>query len=250
MRAALALLLALAASPALAQDREFTTDRPNRTEAPVTVPSGRWQVELDLVTFTRDRADGVRSDTLSVAPFSLKRGIARDTDVELIVAPYVRQREGGRTIDGIGDVTLRLKQNLLGNDGGGWALGLITFVTLPTARAGLGAEGVEGGLIVPVSFQLADGVSLGAMTEVDAVREDGRYRASFINSASLELDLNDQLGSYVELYTERGSDWIVTGDVGLTWQPRDDVQFDAGVNIGLTDAAENVMLFVGFARRF
>lgn len=247
----LAILLALAVAPAAAQEvRPLATDRPDRTESPYAVPQGYWQVEVDLATLTRDRVDGVRTDTLSLAPLNLKRGIAHDTDVQLIVAPYVRQREGGRTIDGIGDVTVRLKQNLIGDDGGDWALAVMPFVTLPTARAALGAEGVEGGVIVPVSVDLAEGVSLGAMTEVDAVREDGRYRAIFVNSATLGVKLAETVGSYAEVYTERGRDWIVTGDVGLTWQTSEVTQLDAGVNLGLSDAAEDVTLFVGFSRRF
>lgn len=116
-----AFLLTLAAVPAAAQEvRPLATDRPDRTESPYAVPAGRWQVELDLASFTRDRADGVRNETLSLAPFNLKRGIARDTDLQLIVAPYVRQRADGRTVDGIGDLTVRLKQNLVSDDGGGW----------------------------------------------------------------------------------------------------------------------------------
>lgn len=124
------------------------------------------------------------------------------------------------------------------------------FVTLPTARAGLGAEGVEGGLIVPVAVDLAKGVSLGAMTELDLTRTEGRYRAVFVNSATLGVDLAHDIGSYAEIYAEHDDDWIVTGDFGLTWQTSDDTQLDAGVNVGLSDAADDMTLFIGLSRRF
>lgn len=263
MRRLIGLLALALAGPAVAQDaapRELTTDRPDKTEAPQTVPAGHVQVELDLATFTRDRADGVRTDTVSVLPFNLKYGVGDDTDLQLIVAPYLHQiardqlagtRE--RTA-GFGDVTLRVKHNLWGNDGGKTAFGLIPFVTLPTSRHDLGVGKVEAGLIAPVTLALSDAIQLGAMTEVDLADADGRYAARFVNSASLGFSPSDKLRLYTELYTEREtvhhSGWVATGDAGATYQLTDTLQLDGGVNLGLTHAADNVEVFVGVSRRF
>lgn len=262
LAAGLAALL-LGAGPLAAQDipRELTTDRPDKTEAPQTVDAGRVQIEMDVATFTRDRSGGVRTDTISVAPFNLKYGINRDTDVQLVVEPYVRQVERDRAAGsrdrtaGFGDVTVRVKHNLWGNDAGGkTALGIMPFVTLPTSRKGLGVERVEVGLILPASVELSDTVTLGAMTEVDLADAGGHYAARFINSATLGFSLTDKLGVYTELYTERatarGSEWVVTGDAGVTYRLTDDLQLDAGVNLGLTRAADDMQLFVGVSRRF
>lgn len=236
--------------------RELVTDRPDKTEAPQTIDVGHLQLEFDVASFTHDRGGGVTTETVAAVPFNLKYGVGPSTDVQLVVSPWQRvvvtdRASGKRTsVHGFGDVAVRLKHNLWGNDGGPTAMAVMPFVTLPTARRGLGADGIEFGLIVPVSVRLTDAIDLGAMTEVDGLRDGGRYRASFVNSATLGFDLTGRLGLYTELYTEHDRDWIVTGDAGLTYRIGDDLQLDGGVNVGLTEAADDIGLFVGVSRRF
>lgn len=246
--------------------RELSTDRPDKTESPYTVDAGRVQVEMDLLTYARDvdRRGGanLRSETLRIVPVNFKLGLTNSTDVQLLIDSYVRQTVTDRTtrtrerISGLGDVTLRLKQNLWGNDGGSTALALMPFVKLPTSSNGLGNDAVEFGLIVPLAISISDRIGIGLMTEIDMLEEtDGSgYAPTFINSATISFSLTDRLGLYTELFTERsserGSSWVVTGDAGLTYALTDDLQLDGGVNIGITDAADDVELFVGISRRF
>ena len=264
MRAAALLALALAA-PATAQQaplRELTTDRPDKTEAPVTVDAGHWQFEMDVASFTRDRAGGVRTDIWSVAPFNLKYGIGRDTDAQLVVEPYLRRIERDRVtgarrrVAGFGDVTVRVKHNLWGNDGGDTALAVMPFVTLPTNHRDLGSDRIEFGLIVPLAIKAAEGIGVGLMTEVDMVEQadGGDYAPSFVNSATVSFDLTNKLSLYTELYAERvaerDSEWEVTGDFGFTYGVTDNLQLDLGANVGLTRAADDLQLFIGVSRRF
>ncbi len=122
--------------------RELFTDRPDKTESPYTVDTGRLQIELDFVNFAgdRDRRGGdVRSEAVAVAPINLKAGLIPNADLQLLAEPYVRQTVTDRTtgarakVECFGAVTLRLKRNLWGNDGGGSALALMPFAKLPTA---------------------------------------------------------------------------------------------------------------------
>jgi len=262
LRLGLLALAALAAPAALAQERELSTDRPDKTESPYTVPAGRFQVELDFVTYTIDRAAGVRAETVNVLPVNVKAGLDADTDLQIIFDSYIHQsindRVAGtrRELDGIGDLTVRLKRNLLGNDGGKAALAIMPFVKLPTNSGGLGNDAVEGGIIVPLAIAIGQGVGLGLMTEIDLLRdEDGAgYSPSFVNTATIGFDLTERLGLYTEIFTERsaerGADWVVTFDAGLTYAISDDIQIDAGANLGLTQAADDIALFVGLSRRF
>jgi hypothetical protein len=243
-----------------AQLRELSTDRPDKTESPYTVDAGRVQVELDFISFTRDRSEGVRTETIAVAPVNLKLGLTASTDIQFVVAPYVRQITSGTGVrgrtDGFGDVTVRLKRNLFGNDGGSAALAVMPFVKLPTNTGGIGNNAVELGLIVPLALTLSERVRLGVMTEVDLNQQsDGRgYAPSFVNSATLAFSLSDRLGLYTELFTERstegGAAWVVTGNAGVTYAVTPDLQIDAGVNKGLTRAADNINIFAGLSRRF
>jgi hypothetical protein len=61
------------------------------------------------------------------------------------------------------------------------------------------------------------------------------------------------LSTYVEFATEVSTEphqsWIGTVDTALIYQPGNDWQFDAGVNIGVTRAANDLFTFVGVACR-
>lgn len=256
------LAAVLAAAPALAAEprlRDLATDRPDKTESPITVDGGHVQIEMDFVTYTRDRSRQGRVEQVSAAPLNLKLGIGHTADLQLLVEPYLSRREqaaaGGRRANtsGFGDVTVRYKQNLVGDDGGRTAVALMPFVTLPTAARGLGVDRMEGGLIVPVSTKVF-GLDLGLMSEIDLVSDGRKYIPSAIHSATLGFDLGPQWGLYTEVYTEQSfaqrAATVVTFDAGLTFRPAADIQFDLGVNLGVTSAADDVMAFVGLSRRF
>jgi len=50
--------------------------------------------------------------------------------------------------------------------------------------------------------------------------------------------------------TERGSRWVGTFDMGLIYELTTNFQLDAGVNIGITRAAEDWNPFLGMTWRF
>lgn len=126
------------------------------------------------------------------------------------------------------------------------------FVKLPTNSGDLGNGKAEFGVIVPLAIGLSDRVAVGLMTEIDLIEDDDArgYRANFINSPTIGFALNDRLGMYTELFTERSAQWIVTGDVGVTYAVSDYTQLDLGANIGITRAADDLGVFVGLSRRF
>ena len=39
--------------------REMSTDRPDKTESPYTVDAGHFQVEMDVLTYSYDRNNGL-----------------------------------------------------------------------------------------------------------------------------------------------------------------------------------------------
>ncbi|WP_375427750.1 transporter [uncultured Sphingomonas sp.] len=258
MWTALALLAASDVAPARPTDRrEFSADRPGKTESPYTVDAGRFQIELEVASYTRDRTDDMREETVAVAPINLKLGLDRATDLQVIIEPYLHRtitdqsRGTSETSDGFGDVTVRLKRNLWGDDGGPTAFALMPFVRLPTNAGDLGAGKVEFGIIAPLAIKLSERVDLAVMTELDVIEDDARgYQASLINSAVVDFALTERLGAYAELFTERSDDWVVTGDVGVTYALSDDTQLDAGVNLGITRAADDLAVSVGVSRRF
>ncbi len=271
--AASALLLA-SAGPAVATDkraytifnptpdsllRDMNTDRPDKTESPYTVDAGRFQIETDLVTYTYNSDAGVTTRAVDILPFNFKIGLTHDTDVQIVYGAFSSTRTSGNgatdTDSGFGDVTIRLKHNLWGNDGGTTALGIMPVIKIPTnTLAGLNND-VEGGVIVPLAVDLGQGVGLGLMTEIDILKNStGGYDPTFVNSATLSFEITKQLGLYVEAFVERstesGAETVVTIDSGVTFAVTDNLQLDAGANIGVTDAADDLNVFVGLSRRY
>ena len=245
--------------------REFSTDRPDKTESPYTVDGGHFQFEMDVLNYSFDRFNGLpnntRVESVAIAPVNLKVGLCDNVDFQLVLQTYnsVRTRDtvtGVTRQRGFGDVISRLKINLWGNNGGATALALMPYVKLPTSQDHLGNSSVEGGLIVPLAVQLPGGFGMGLMTQVDINRDaNGRgHHPEFVNSITFNHDLVGNLGGYVEFFssvsTERGSSWVGTVDLGLTYALTKDIQLDAGVNIGVTRAADDVNPFLGISFRF
>ena len=240
--------------------RDMSTDRPDKTESPYTVDAGRIQIETDLVAYTRDKEDGVRTETLDVLPFNFKLGLTHDSDLQIVYGSFTRVHVRGAGLDetdeGAGDLVIRYKRNLWGNDGGKTAFGIMPFIKIPTSTLDDANDDVEGGVILPLAIDLGQGIGLGVMTELDVLRSESGsgYEPTFINSATMSFELTKKLGLYTEFYVERstdsGAETIVTLDAGLTYAVDDNLQLDTGVNVGVTDAADDVNVFAGLSRRF
>lgn len=240
--------------------RPMATDRPDATESPTTVDAGRVQIEMSFAQHTRDRhrsGPGVaRTSEWVVAPVNVRLGLTHDTELQVVMDNYIRVKERPDRAapadrrNGWGDVTLRLKRNLLGNDGGGNALGVMPFVKMPTNTGGVGNDRVEGGLIVPASVTIG-GREFGVMTELDLIHDGDGYEAAWFNTVATGFEFTDALGGFVEFASLTGDGpHALTFNTGLTFAARENVQFDAGVNIGVSRAAPDRTLFMGVSVRF
>jgi hypothetical protein len=236
----------------------MTTDRPDTTESPFTIDAGHVQLESDVASHTRSRQGGVTARGWSIGAFNVRLGLASNWEAGIFVAPWTRvvekaSGEPRQTRSGFGDLTLRTKVNFWGNDGGATAGGLIADLKLPTATGALGNDAVEGGIILPVSFELGGGFEGGAMTELDLRRrEPGRGRQlAWLNTLTVGHELSARLGGYLELTSEVGEEThVATFNLGLAFRPDANTQLDCGVNLGLTRAADDVVFFAGISRRY
>lgn len=223
--------------------RELSPDRPDTTESPITVDAGAWVVEASYFDWRRD--GGV--DTYTVMATNLKVGLTDRIDLQTVFDAYTWEETGA---EGFSDVTLRLKYNVWGNDGGKTAFALFPFMKIPTDTAISNGE-VEGGLILPFSTDLTDGIGLGLMAEFDAVHDGiDDYDLEFVHSAVLGFDITDRLGLFTEYVGVAGpGDYEAYISGGATFSITDDLVFDTGVQLGLNDAAEDLGVFGGFTKR-
>jgi hypothetical protein len=274
MRAIAWLLLLVLPLPLAAQDyslfkrtpraeaRTLATDRPDRTESARSIPAGWVQVEANVVAWSRDREAGEGTRDLGVAQVNLKVGLLPNVDLQLVTEAWSRQTVEGpdgaeiARASGSGLIMGRLKVNLWGNDGGRTALALMPFAGSVRHDAAPGADaghGAVAGLIVPFALDLGGDWSLGAQLEVDFVDDpSGAWRTIWAQSITIGRPIVGPLSGYVELFHASGGGEAreVTGDGGLTLGLTDDLQLDAGVNLGLSKGADDLNPFLGLAVRF
>ena len=235
--------------------REFVTDRPDKTEAPITVDAGHFQHETDLLNVAIDSAGGDTDVSLLAFAPNLKLGLTNDIDIQFVMESFTYSQSAGRkTSSGNGDLTTRLKVNMWGNDSGSSALALMPYVKVPLNRGEVGNNDVEGGLIIPFAFALTETTGVGLMTQYDLVsdEDDGGYDVQFVNSATIGTDLSDDFGGYIEVWgaAMRDAKPQVTFDVGITYTYDENTQFDIGLNTGVSDAADDLNPFIGLSQRF
>jgi hypothetical protein len=247
------------------QERSFCTDRPTKSTGPCTVDAGHFQVESDVFNATFDRSNGLDTETYLFTNPTLKLGLTNTADIELNLVPFeqidVKNRATGAATrtTGVGDLFARLKLNLIGDDGGSFALAISPFIKAPTAPAGVGNGAVEAGVIVPISVNLPQSWSLTIDPEIDALKNaagDGRH----VNLSGL-LSFSRPLGKSVTLSLEVWSDLNLdplgtvrqySFDLGAAWiaPSHPNFQLDGGVNIGLNPATPAAQVYVGVSQRF
>lgn len=224
--------------------RELSPDRPDATESPLTVDAGRFALEASLFDYRRDNC----AETYTYGQLNFKAGLTHDIDLQTIVDLSSDTPDG----DGFGDVTLRLKYNVYGNDGGDSALALMPFVKVPT-NTELSNEEWEGGLIIPWGISLTDTIGLGLMAEFDYLfnEDTGDHEFEFLHTAVLGFDLTENTGAYVEYIGIAGEqDYQAYLAGGMNYAVNDDLILDFGVQSGLNSAAEDSGFFTGFTKRF
>jgi hypothetical protein len=221
------------------------------------VDAGHFQFETDIANYAVDTADGVKTETLNINLINLKLGLTSRTDLQVVVGNYVRQTTStGGTISGFGDITIRYKVNLVGNDEGTFALGLMPFVTLPTAANGLGSGSFEGGLMLPFAQDLPAEFGSGGMFQMNIAKDKtgNGYHPELIGSLTAGHSIVGELSSYVEFFTlqstEAGAPLSATLDIGFTYMLAPNWQLDFGANFGITDAADDLNPFLGLSARF
>ena len=151
--------------------RAFSTDRPAKGNSPTTVDAGHFQYETDLFNDTHSNAGGSTTRLYQAFDPVLKLGLTDKVDLEVQFTGYNWQSQttGGQTVhaSGVGDLVLRAKFNLVGNEGG-IAAAIIPYVKIPTAHQPIGNNTVDGGIILPVSFPLPYDFTLVVEPEVVA----------------------------------------------------------------------------------
>ena len=236
--------------------RVMSTDRPDVTESAYSLDAGHFQLETDLVRFgTRRFGPEASQEELGFNHVNLKLGLTERLDVQLVVESYTIQTERSERNTqraGFGDLTMRLKYNLWGNDGGRTALAVMPFVKLPTGRA-TGNGAWEYGVVVPFALQLPGDWSFGSQLQTTLVRDEESLRSCLELAPTLTVghDLYKTLGGFVEVagrWDAREQARTLTLNGGPVWRVNPNLQMDLGINYPLSADTETTY-FLGLSFR-
>jgi hypothetical protein len=244
--------------------RKFAPDRPTKGFSVRTVDAGHFEIETDLVNYTYSKYLGVTTRNYQALDPTFKLGVTNwmDVEVQFNGLQYTQMFDGGpmpnfQNSTGFGDVFLRTKINLLGNDSGPVGFALIPYVKLPSSTPLISNGAVEGGLIAPLALRPADFI-VTLMTEVDDLKSatsNNRY-ANFVNLVSVSHGVpgTEGINAMVELFSSVGTDPgtapIYTLDFGMNFRLSQHIILDVGLNLGLNSAAPKAQVYTGISARF
>lgn len=240
------------------QMREMETDRPDVTESPFTVDAGHFQFETDLVRLIRETSESKHTHTLLINQFNLKIGLTGSTAIQIGFQTYGRQEEkepasGSKTTqDGYGDMNIRIKQNLIGNDHGNFVLALLPYVKFPTSKYEDDSR-FEGGLIVPMLYKFPGEWKLGFQVEADRLKDKDQHamHTEFLQSLTVSHPLLKDIEGIAETYytydfkAHQFSNFI---NAAVQMEVAKDFKLDAGLNYGIQHTAEK-HYFIGASYR-
>jgi len=242
--------------------RPYNTDRPSKTDSPFTIDAGVFQIESDVANWTLDYENGVRTRTWITGNSNFKLGLTNWMDLQVFPQFYVNTRTSGPGFgkplenDGFGDSTVRLKINLLGNDGGKLVIGFVSSLKISTNTGHTGNHVWEPGFGVPVNYSLPWGFTLFGQTRIDILDQarSSEMRVQWQNPIGLYRTIAGNLSGYVEFYdavsTGRNQPWVGTLDTGLIYQVTPNFSVDVNSFFGLTRSAPDYNVFTGFGYRF
>ena len=243
--------------------RPYNTDRPSKTDSPFTIDAGVFQVESDVPNWTLDEPDTKRGDerirTWIVGNTNFKLGLTNWMDLQIFPQFYVNKRTSGPGFgkplehDSFGDTTIRLKINLLGNDGGKLVIGFLSSLKIPTNTGHTGNHVWEPGFELPVSYSLPWGFTLFAQTRIDILDKarSSSMQVQWQNPIGLSRTIVGNLSGYVEFYDAVSSGpWVGTLDTGLIYLVTPNFSVDVNSFFGLTRSATDYNVFSGFGYRF
>ncbi len=245
--------------------RKFAPDRPTKGYSVRTIDAGHFELESDSVSYTYARYSGTATRSVQALDPTFKIGITNWADFEIqsngLQSLRAFDTVSGATVAhgaGFGDVFLRMKMNLFGNDDGDVGLAVIPYVKLPSSIPVISNGAVEGGLIAPLALRPPHDFIITLMTEVDALKDandSGRY-ANFVNLVGVSHPFPgiEGVNAMVELFSSAGTDRatpaIYTFDTGMNFRVDKHVILDVGLNLGLNSAAPKAQIYTGISIRF
>ena len=234
--------------------RPMVPDRPGITESPYSVDAGHFQYETDALRLLTRREGTTYGHDWYINHALTKIGLSDRTDLQIGVDSYTDTRNYDEADPsqtevhrGFGDVTLRVKHTLVGDDNSRWALGLIGYVTLPTGGP-RGDGAVEFGAVLPVVYQLTKPWSIGGQmaTQIYWDRETQLRYLQLTPTFTSDYQFTKLVQVFAELvgYKDvRQAQWTSSINTGMQLDVSENVQLDFGTHLPITNSVDREYFF-------
>ena len=260
-----ASLVELLVDDGVPDPRPFRREQLALTRDAGTIVPGAWQLEITAGQFTlRNYQDESLFDDTSITFgefINLRRGVTADIELQLSVSTYVFEpvAPGSSTLDGEFEFTPQVaaKINLIGNDGGDWAVALRPWIGIGDLTSGFDADDLALGLDVPATYQLDEVRELRMLLtgrlydkNVDPPLVSGalglrtQFGQTFHGSLGVRFDMNTD--PEVRTSGTRLA-WV------YDWLTDDNTMIDAGVTVGLEQddgSGDDIAFHVGYSVGF
>lgn len=246
--------------PAFDPDAPITTDRPDFTEASITVGRGVTQLETGY-TYFYNGDDGGSVRTQSFGEPLLRHGIiANWLELRVAVFPLEKRTRDSTTSNstaGVGDMLVGLKFGLTAQEGVLPEMAIVPQMLVPVGSNAFTDNHVLPGVNWLYGWDLSDDLSTGGSTQfIRAV--DGETDDDFTlwaQSWTVGMSVTEKLGSYVEWFglfpaaaeTEKTQLYL---NGGLTYRITNDIQWDIRIGCGLNHAADDLFTGTGLSVRW
>lgn len=209
------------------------------------------QIELGVEHSVSREGPDADSSALS-AEFSY--GFSDNIDL-LVSAPWRRWSSGGASESGLGDVSIEAKFEA--GRAGPWTIAMKPGLSLPSGdeAKGLGA-GKKGAWLYAIAGRTAGPWQFYLNAGYFLNRNSGGEEEHIVKgSAAAALKVAPGTMLSADLTTETSADPAASAHplssvLGLVWSPHDYLDLDAGVRLGLNDAADDLGLLAGMTLRF
>ena len=238
-------LVALGCAPASGYDgapSPIATDRPAVTDSSVVVPPGSLQAENG---FTETSSDG--QHTFDATETWLRFGVASKTELRLIAPDYFG--EPG-VASGFGDLTVGMKQQL--GPVAGFDVSLILSLSLPTGSRAFSSHGYDPSVQLPWSRALSANWTAAGMLSVYWPTVFGQRNVTGETTFLLDRQLTKAWDAFVEYagdFPEQGGPRHLL-HIGTAYKVRPEQQLDLHFGVGLSAAAVDHFIGIGYSFRY
>ncbi len=239
------ILFAIAPSHAAGDDASspIATDRPAVTDSSVVVPAGSLQFENG---FTETENQG--QQTFDGPETLLRFGLLSTTELRLTVPDYFGLPGVG---SGFGDLAIGMKQQL-GGMPVGFDVSLVVSLSLPTGAHAFSSHGYDPFVELPWSRSVSSNWTAAGMFSVYFPTQIGGRNVTGESTFLMDRQLTKPWDAFVEYvgdFPERGGPRHLI-HVGTAFKPTPHQQLDLHAGFGLSPAAVDHFIGVGYSFRF